>query len=81
VIFTCFGDMMRVPGSRGSLLEAKAAGDLGEHEGWLLLAWRFYTNGVGVLLGVWLAARIYGWPALRHLVKRSTAEPSEAAGG
>ena len=26
MIFTCFGDMMRVPGSRGSLLEAKAAG-------------------------------------------------------
>jgi hydrogenase expression/formation protein HypD len=26
VIFTCFGDMMRVPGTRGSLLEAKAAG-------------------------------------------------------
>lgn len=26
VIFTCFGDMMRVPGSRGSLLEAKARG-------------------------------------------------------
>jgi hydrogenase expression/formation protein HypD len=26
VIFTCFGDMMRVPGSRGSLLDAKAAG-------------------------------------------------------
>ncbi len=26
VIFTCFGDMMRVPGSRGSLLEAKAQG-------------------------------------------------------
>ncbi|MFI5004382.1 MAG: hydrogenase formation protein HypD [Solirubrobacterales bacterium] len=26
VIFTCFGDMMRVPGSRGSLLEAKAGG-------------------------------------------------------
>src|SRR6202046_3154064 len=26
VIFTCFGDMMRVPGSSGSLLEAKAAG-------------------------------------------------------
>jgi hydrogenase expression/formation protein HypD len=26
VVFTCFGDMMRVPGSRGSLLEAKAAG-------------------------------------------------------
>ncbi len=26
VILTCFGDMMRVPGARGTLLEAKAAG-------------------------------------------------------
>ena len=26
VIFTCFGDILRVPGSRGSLLEAKAEG-------------------------------------------------------
>jgi hydrogenase expression/formation protein HypD len=26
VIFTCFGDMMRVPGGRGSLLEARAEG-------------------------------------------------------
>ena len=26
VIFTCFGDMMRVPGSDGSLLDAKARG-------------------------------------------------------
>ena len=26
VIFTCFGDMMRVPGAQGTLLEAKAAG-------------------------------------------------------
>ena len=26
VIFACFGDMLRVPGSRGTLLEAKAAG-------------------------------------------------------
>jgi len=26
VIFTCFGDMMRVPGSRGNLLEIKAEG-------------------------------------------------------
>src|SRR5829696_8746224 len=26
VIFTCFGDMMRVPGSNGSLLDAKAGG-------------------------------------------------------
>jgi uncharacterized membrane protein YbhN (UPF0104 family) len=47
-----------------------AAGDLGETETWLLLAWRFYTNGVGVILGVVLAVRIYGWPALRRLVGR-----------
>jgi hydrogenase expression/formation protein HypD len=26
VIFTCFGDMIRVPGSKGSLLQAKARG-------------------------------------------------------
>jgi len=47
-----------------------AAGDLGGGEGWLLLVWRFYTNGIGVLLGVVLAARIYGWPELRHLAGR-----------
>ena len=47
-----------------------AAGDLGSRAGWLLLAWRFYTNGVGVILGVILAARIYGWPALRRLPRR-----------
>jgi len=47
-----------------------AAGDLGSGEGWLLLAWRFYTNGIGVILGVALAGRIYGWPALRRLVGR-----------
>jgi uncharacterized membrane protein YbhN (UPF0104 family) len=56
------------------------AGDLGANEGWLLLAWRFYTNGVGVLLGVWLAAKIYGWPALRKLVRRA-GELTEPAGG
>jgi uncharacterized membrane protein YbhN (UPF0104 family) len=47
-----------------------AAGDLGADEGWLLLAWRIYTNGIGVVLGVVLAARVYGWPALRQLAGR-----------
>ena len=47
-----------------------AAGDLGPRAGWLLLAWRFYTNGVGVVLGVGLAAHAYGWPALRRLARR-----------
>jgi uncharacterized membrane protein YbhN (UPF0104 family) len=58
-----------------------AAGDLGDHQGWLLLAWRFYTNGVGVLLGVWLAAKIYGWPALRKLVRQTAADVREQAEG
>jgi uncharacterized membrane protein YbhN (UPF0104 family) len=54
-----------------------AAGDLGEHQGWLLLAWRWYTNGVGVVLGVWLAAKIYGWPALRKLARQGAADVRE----
>ena len=44
-----------------------AAGQLGGAEAPLLIAWRLYTSGVGVLLGVWLAVRIYGAPALRRL--------------
>jgi uncharacterized membrane protein YbhN (UPF0104 family) len=47
-----------------------AAGDLGARSGWLLLAWRFYTNGVGIILGIGLAAHAYGWPALRRLARR-----------
>jgi uncharacterized membrane protein YbhN (UPF0104 family) len=57
-----------------------AAGDLGDNEGWLLLAWRFYTNGIGVILGVWLAAHIYGWPALRRLVRRGSTEVTPQPG-
>jgi uncharacterized membrane protein YbhN (UPF0104 family) len=58
-----------------------AVGELGEGQGWLLLAWRFYTNGVGVLLGVWLAAHIYGWPALRKLVRSATTRVTQPANG
>jgi uncharacterized membrane protein YbhN (UPF0104 family) len=47
------------------------AGDLGQGQGWLLLAWRFYTSGVGVMLGVLIGASIYGWPALQKLVRRT----------
>jgi uncharacterized membrane protein YbhN (UPF0104 family) len=46
-----------------------AAGALGEGQGWILFAWRLYTNGIGVILGVWLAAGIYGWPFLRKLLR------------
>ncbi|MDQ3222648.1 MAG: flippase-like domain-containing protein [Gemmatimonadota bacterium] len=52
-----------------------AAGELGPGGGWMLLAWRFYTNGIGVLLGVWLAASIYGWPFLRKLLLRGRVPP------
>jgi uncharacterized membrane protein YbhN (UPF0104 family) len=44
-----------------------AAGDLGRHEGLLLLAWRVFTNGIGIVLGVLLAAGAYGRPVLRAL--------------
>ena len=54
-----------------------AAGDLGVGQGWLLLAWRFYTSGIGVLLGVVLAGSAYGWPALRKLVRRSVSDQLE----
>lgn len=47
-----------------------AAGELGRAEGWLLLLWRWYTNGIGVVLGVALAARLYGWRALTALARR-----------
>jgi uncharacterized membrane protein YbhN (UPF0104 family) len=47
-----------------------AAGELGRAEGWLLLLWRWYTNGIGVVLGVALAARLYGWRAVTALVRR-----------
>lgn len=47
-----------------------AAGELGGGEGLLLFAWRIYTSGIGVLLGVSLAVHIFGWPALRALARR-----------
>ncbi len=47
-----------------------AAGELGSHQGLLLFAWRMYTNGIGVLLGVSLAVYVFGWPALRALARR-----------
>lgn len=47
---------------------AGAAGDLGPEPARLLFWWRGYTSGVGVILGVWIGVRIYGWRALRALV-------------
>jgi uncharacterized membrane protein YbhN (UPF0104 family) len=50
---------------------AGVAGDLGPARGGLLLAWRFYTVGVGAVLGVTLAVHTLGWPALRRLLVES----------
>ncbi len=47
-----------------------AAGELGRAEGWLLFLWRVYTNGIGIALGLALAARVYGWRALTALARR-----------
>jgi uncharacterized membrane protein YbhN (UPF0104 family) len=56
---------------------AGVAGDLGPGEAGLLLAWRFYTVGAGALLGVALAAHIFGTAplldALRRVVRRPAA--------
>ncbi|MFI5236105.1 MAG: lysylphosphatidylglycerol synthase domain-containing protein [Gemmatimonadales bacterium] len=55
---------------------AGAAGSLGDEGGELLLWWRFYTSAVGVILGIGLAARIYGWEAVRVWFRRRRAPES-----
>lgn len=52
-----------------------AVGSLGGQEASLLLAWRFYTSGAGMLLGILLAGGAYGWPALRRLATGRAASP------
>jgi uncharacterized membrane protein YbhN (UPF0104 family) len=44
-----------------------AAGELGPANTRLLLAWRFYSVGIGALIGVGLALRIFGQAALKRL--------------
>ena len=50
-----------------------AARELGGRGAALLLGWRFYSSGIGLILGVVLAVRAFGWPALRRLVTRAGA--------
>jgi hypothetical protein len=52
------------------------AGDLGAGGGSLLLAWRFYTVGLGALIGAALAIRVVGWAALRRVF--APARPSDS---
>lgn len=56
---------------------AGAAGSLGDEGTALLFWWRFYTSAIGVVLGLGLAARIYGWQAIRLWFLRRRPHPPE----
>jgi uncharacterized membrane protein YbhN (UPF0104 family) len=58
---------------------AGAAGQLGGEGAALLIAWRFYTSGVGLLLGLGLALRIYGRVAVVRALTLAGAAPSRPA--
>jgi uncharacterized membrane protein YbhN (UPF0104 family) len=65
--------ILPTPGGAGAVefgFLGGAAGNLGDDSSHLLLAWRFYANGIGTILGVWLAVRHYGWPAVRDGVRK-----------
>jgi uncharacterized membrane protein YbhN (UPF0104 family) len=46
---------------------AGIAGQLGPEAPALLVAWRFYTVGIGVIVGMVLAVKAFGWKSLRQL--------------
>ena len=46
-----------------------AAGDLGTEQGRMLLAWRFYTTIIGILLGLVFAVRLFGVQAIRKFLR------------
>ncbi|HEX6089821.1 MAG TPA: lysylphosphatidylglycerol synthase domain-containing protein [Gemmatimonadales bacterium] len=56
-----------------------AAGELGGQGAALLFAWRFYTSGVGVLLGTGIALRLYGRAAVVRALTLAGAAPSRPA--
>jgi uncharacterized membrane protein YbhN (UPF0104 family) len=65
--------ILPTPGGAGAVefgFLGGAAGDLGSDGSQLLLAWRVYANGIGTALGIWLAVRHYGWPAVKDGVRR-----------
>ncbi|MEO8295345.1 MAG: lysylphosphatidylglycerol synthase transmembrane domain-containing protein [Gemmatimonadota bacterium] len=46
-----------------------AAGNMGDQQGGILLLWRLYTTGIGVVVGLILGVRIFGWQAIRNLIR------------
>jgi uncharacterized membrane protein YbhN (UPF0104 family) len=53
-------------------LLAGAAGEVPAGEVELLVWWRFYTTGIGIILGGWAAVRTFGWEGIRRVARRST---------
>lgn len=47
-----------------------AAGALGGEAPWLLVAWRIYSSGIGAMLGLLFAVRMFGLPAVLHAANR-----------
>jgi uncharacterized membrane protein YbhN (UPF0104 family) len=65
--------ILPTPGGAGAVefgFLGGAAGNLGDDGSRLLFAWRIYANGIGTVLGVWLAIRHYGWPAVREAASK-----------
>ena len=69
--------LLPTPGGAGAVelgFLGGAAGELGAEQTSLLVAWRFYTNGLGLLLGVVLTFTRYGVPGVGGLLRRLKAE-------
>ena len=48
---------------------AGAAGSMGADHILVLALWRFYTTGIGLIAAGWLVIRLYGWGAVRRLLR------------
>ncbi len=51
---------------------AGAAGSMGADHILVLALWRFYTTGIGLIAAGWLVVRLYGWGAVRRLLRAQT---------
>lgn len=59
-------------------LVAGAAGDLGNQQGALLLAWRFYTTIIGVIVGGIFLVKMFGVGAIRRIFRAGRVGQGEA---
>jgi hypothetical protein len=49
---------------------------MGDEAGRLLLIWRLYTSGIGIVLGGVLALRYFGWEPVRQAARRLMNRPA-----